>query len=461
VEYAHQHGVVHRDLKPSNILVIQEGVVKLLDFGIAKLLRTEAEGATMFMTGDGLRIMTQEYASPEQVKGENVAVVSDLYSLGVILYELLTGHRPYRLRTRLIHEMMRVICEEEPARPSLVVNTIEERPMEKQGAKTITPLTVSRLRETTPAELRRGLVGDLDNILLQALRKDPATRYDSAGAFREDLLRHLDGRPVLAKGRNWLYSVGKLLQRYKWWVATSVVLVAGIARGLIRIDPSAAGLAGAALVALMLGHYGRRANFGREYSARKRFRITFIAVCFGIALAAMIYLLFSGSQIARFLFLAAGVYLFCLMLRWPFRARWSGPLLLDATNPTPRFVSIFYICMMLYLVFCSVLIVMSRDLFLGYLLAFGFPFVGRLLLTWGKVELRVKGLIAHGHFVPWHRIRSYAWEPTEPGVAILRIQSARFKRGLHFCIPVKPLCKDAIATILEENLSEWPRRASE
>ena len=210
VEYAHQHGVVHRDLKPSNILVNQEGVVKLLDFGIAKLLHTEADGAATLMTGDGLAIMTPEYASPEQVKGENVGVATDLYSMGVILYELLTGHRPYRMRTRLIHEVMRVICEEEPTRPSAVVTTIEERSMEKQGATTITPQTVSRMRETTPAGLRRGLVGDLDNILLQALRKDPAARYDSAGAFREDLLRHLDGRPVLAKGSKWTYSVGKV-----------------------------------------------------------------------------------------------------------------------------------------------------------------------------------------------------------------------------------------------------------
>ena len=132
VEYAHQHGVVHRDLKPSNILVNQEGVVKLLDFGIAKLLHTETDGATTLLTGDGLRIMTPEYASPEQVKGENVGVATDLYSLGVILYELLTGHRPYRIRTRLIHEVMRVICEEEPTRPSAVVTTIEERSMESR-----------------------------------------------------------------------------------------------------------------------------------------------------------------------------------------------------------------------------------------------------------------------------------------------------------------------------------------
>ena len=461
VEYAHQHGVVHRDLKPSNILVNEEGVVKLLDFGIAKLVHAEADGATTLLTGDGLRIMTPEYASPEQVKGENVGVATDLYSLGVILYELLTGHRPYRMRTRLTHEVMRVICEEEPTRPSAVVNTIEERSMEKQEATTITPQTVSRMRETTPEALRRGLVGALDNILLQALRKDPAGRYDSAGAFQADLLRHLDGLPVLAKGSKWTYSVGKVLQRYKWWVAAIIVLVAGIARGLIRIDTFAAGITGAVLLALILCHYGARIYLGREFSARIRFIKTLASVSVMIALAAMCYLLFSGSQIARLIFLAAGVYYSRLLLRWPFRDRRSGPLLLDATRPRPRFLSIFLISSALYMLSFGVLIVIMRDLAWGYFLAAGLPCAACRLLAWGKFELRVKGLIVHWHFVPWHRIRSYAWEHTEPGIAILRIQGVRLQRGLHFWLAVNPLCKDAIATILEEHLSEWPKRSSE
>lgn len=237
VQYAHQKLVVHRDLKPSNILVTGEGEVKLLDFGIAKLLRrpegtNQDEAATLYATREGIHLMTPEYASPEQVKGEPITTASDTYSLGVVLYELVTGHRPYRMKSRLMHEVARVICEEDPTRPSAVVTRSEETREEQPESRPLTAEQISELREGNPARLKRRLAGDLDHILLQALRKSPDRRYNSVERLREDLHRHLEGLPVSAQKNTLWYRADKLVRRHAMAVAGGLLLVLSLVAGL-------------------------------------------------------------------------------------------------------------------------------------------------------------------------------------------------------------------------------------
>jgi TolB-like protein/Tfp pilus assembly protein PilF/tRNA A-37 threonylcarbamoyl transferase component Bud32 len=199
VHYAHQNQVIHRDIKPSNILVNSGGTPKLFDFGIAKLLNPDIDADTAAQTATAMRLMTVEYASPEQVQGLPVTFLSDLYSLGVLLFEMLTGHRPYRFRNRMLHEMARVISEEEPEFPSVAVNRAESLlPVAHVDQEAMTIGHLCEMRSETPDSLRRELAGSLDNITLKSLRKQPEDRYQSAHALREDIERYLEGKPISA-----------------------------------------------------------------------------------------------------------------------------------------------------------------------------------------------------------------------------------------------------------------------
>ena len=205
VQYAHQNLVVHRDLKPGNILVTPDGTPKLLDFGIAKLLAAGVDPDTA-PTATLLPMMTPEYASPEQVRGEAVTTASDVYSLGVLLYELLAGRRPYAVKSDSMEEIVRAVCQTAPPLPSAV------RPAGARGR----------------SELR----GDLDTIVMKALRKEPARRYASVQELAEDLRRYLEGRPVLARPDTLRYRASKFMGRHRWGVSAATAIVLALVGGL-------------------------------------------------------------------------------------------------------------------------------------------------------------------------------------------------------------------------------------
>lgn len=194
IEYAHGKQIIHRDIKPSNILINRNGSPKLLDFGIAKILDPNLIHESMNPTASMLRMMTPDYASPEQVQGYDVTPASDIYSLGVLLYELLTGHRPYNFTGRALHEVTYVICNTMPKLPSRILSETENLLPQYVNSD----LNYLAVRKTTSGQLAAELGRDLDDIIMRALSKEPEARYASVSEFSRDISRHLSGAKVSA-----------------------------------------------------------------------------------------------------------------------------------------------------------------------------------------------------------------------------------------------------------------------
>ena len=221
VQYAHQNLVVHRDLKPGNILVTEDGIPKLLDFGIAKILDPQQRATSGDHTLTMMNIMTPDFASPEQVRGDPITTSSDIYSLGVILYLLLTGRQPYRVSSVAPRKILEAICDTDPERPSVAVTRLE------RGESSLKADSFAEVADRTDSgpkreKLYRALSGDLDNIVLKALRKGPERRYATVEQFSEDIRRHLEHLPVIARKDTSSYLAAKFIQRHRAGVAVAV-----------------------------------------------------------------------------------------------------------------------------------------------------------------------------------------------------------------------------------------------
>jgi serine/threonine protein kinase len=471
VDCAHGAGIVHRDIKPSNILVTADGLVKLLDFGIAKQLQIGCEGTTLWLTQAGLRPMTPEYASPEQIQEAEVTRATDVYSLGVVLYEMLTGHRPYRLENRIFHEVLRVVCEEDPILPSVAINLPPDAPAlrPKTDAE-----TMAALRQSTLGDLKKQLSGDLDTILTKALRKEAQQRYGSAGQLNDDIRRHLAGLPVEARsGRYYYFS--KRLNRSRGWLMLAIFLLAAVVTGGIQVTwPTVwTGIGVAALFAMW--HVWTDREAARRIASSPAWpalRAIVIAAFFISVVGLEIVSGFiAGIQengprpfnsdpfwgLRAFWFIPIAL----LFARWLGRSRWGGNLILNASTRRNEWLGLV-----------AILATADLPVRVWWLAAKGElprnPAEGLLFRTidallWvlmfvlsGRVELRQSGIVTAVGFYGWSNIESYSWSENRPEYSVLDLRLRRRHLLPSTRIRVAKSRRSEVEAIMVRFLSEWP-----
>jgi serine/threonine protein kinase len=460
VEYAHRKRIVHRDLKPANILVTTDGVVKLLDFGIAKLMPDRNRENTGLITRTGLRLMTPEYASPEQVKGEPVGAGADIYALGVVLYELLTGRLPYRMRNRIFHEVIRVICEEPPVRPSTAVS------QSRDGSRTTDQ--ISRVRNASPSELSRRLAGDLDGIVLKALEKDARDRYRSASALSDDIERHLEDRPVEARQSTPGYRALKFIGRNLPWAILTAALAVALMSGGITIHWAGLAVIAGCLLAIGVWYAATNRGVGR-WVAQSEFLFNYVPQQ---ALLAALAGSFVVQKPGVILFTALSPMIIRQAIGWVGRRRFAGALLLDLTSSL-RTGSV-PIPLGIVVVACYAIIFIKLHQPAYYLL--GYLSGSLTILLKGRVEIRARGVVHCGSLYSWERIESYEWKTGraqwEGGAKMITlgltkdvprpddILVLRLRRTVQFLpparVPIPYERRDEVDSIMQRYLSEWP-----
>lgn len=450
VQHAHTRQVIHRDLKPNNILVTAAGEVKLLDFGIA-----HSQEMPRTLTQAGMRAMTPEYASPEQVRGEAVGVASDVYSLGVVLYELLTGHAPLRLHSRVFHEIARVICEELPKPPSTAVTDAPVAPGDASS-----PEALARLRESSLVELQSRLKGDLDHVVLKALEKQPPARYLSAGQFRQDIERYRNGQPVIARANALAPKLLWAAARHKAPIGAGLLLAVALATGAIRINTGAMQWVSAAALLLALLALATSQRWGRAVA---RIIVSHHVLVALACIAAVFALLVTFEPKLRIRNVLGYVNLaaigFALAVFWWGR-RSAGELLAESSRRS----SWRYVAATLAVFHLAYSLFSPKTDWLNTLI--WTAIAAQAYLIAGRLQVREHGLLAAGFWIPWGSIESWTWRhPREstpdkayaPDYWLLRIER-RTGIPLFDVIQMKVLAssRPGIEATMARYLAPWP-----